>query len=213
MKFNIARKPSPVAFIGLAALTGMLAAGLAVSKAQALTLQEILQGYDNSQSQAPAATGQVLGLFSRKKVKPISLEGRNTSSKKPKAKVDLISPTTGQVLSTQNLDADTDGNYNVDFSTLAAGSVKLKFKAEGFLPKIITITNPTATGTAEIALPELTGGDVNNDGVVNSQDAADLKNQWNNEAVSGEAYDINGDGLVNSLDFAIIKNNLNKSGE
>jgi hypothetical protein len=49
--------------------------------------------------------------------------------------------------------------------------------------------------------------------VVNSQDAADLKTQWNSDATTSEAYDINGDGLVNSLDFAIIKNNLNKTGE
>ncbi len=210
MKFNFTGKSLTIALVGL---TGMLLAGFSVPKVQALTLQEILQGYDNSQPQTPAATGQVLGLFSRKKVKPISLEGRNAANKKPKAKVDLISPTTGQVLSTQNLDADSDGNYNVDFSSLAPGSVKLKFKAEGFLAKTITVTNPTATGTAEIPLPELSGGDVNNDGVVNSQDAADLKTQWNSDATTSEAYDINGDGLVNSLDFAIIKNNLNKTGE
>lgn len=55
-------------------------------------------------------------------------------------------------------------------------------------------------------------GDVNLDGIVNSQDLANVSSNWLRTGVSLLSGDVNGDGIVNSQDLAVISSNWLQTG-
>ncbi|MBN1215476.1 MAG: hypothetical protein JXA99_08520 [Candidatus Lokiarchaeota archaeon] len=70
-----------------------------------------------------------------------------------------------------------------------------------------TIDNPVGINSHVIVHPNITLGDVNNDGLINALDAT-LTTQYfvglNPEGFFPEAADVNGDGLINTLDSLFI---------
>ena len=55
-------------------------------------------------------------------------------------------------------------------------------------------------------------GDVNLDGIVNSQDLANVSSNWLRTGVGLLSGDVNGDGIVNSQDLATISSNWLQTG-
>ena len=142
-----------------------------------------------------------------KKINKIDAEGVVAGGRQPKVTVNIISPANGQVLSTQNLSPRIDGSYDINLQGISQGSVNIKVKADGFLSRTIFGIDISSNALDNFSVPQLLGGDVNGDGIVDASDATALKGHWRE---STEGFDLNGDGVVNSLDFAILKNNLNK---
>lgn len=64
---------------------------------------------------------------------------------------------------------------------------------------------PTDTNSILISIAHL--GDVNDDGIVNTQDSSIVANNWQQSRNNWAQGDLNRDGIVNIQDFAIVANN------
>ena len=79
-------------------------------------------------------------------------------------------------------------------------------------------TDPIAGATTQDLSPlrnwfnNIRPGDVNLDGIVNSQDLANVSSNWLRTGVGLLSGDVNGDGIVNSQDLATISSNWLQTG-
>ncbi|HVU86663.1 MAG TPA: dockerin type I domain-containing protein [Pirellulales bacterium] len=96
-----------------------------------------------------------------------------------------------------------DYYYLVEWDNVpAAASYTLAYSASGTSSSQVSARIDTLTTAPTIVL----AGDVNNDGIVNSQDIALVSSSWL-QAGPNVAGDANHDGIVNSQDIALISSN------
>lgn len=89
--------------------------------------------------------------------------------------------------------------YSFNGAFLGTFATPATSASQGFIEATTMIVVPGPTGSV------LTG-DVNHDGIVNSQDLALVSSQWLQSGPSLQG-DVNGDGIVNSQDLALISSN------
>jgi chitodextrinase len=138
-----------------------------------------------------------------------SMEGKTSLPSGQSLDVSVINPASGAVLSTTSLAPNGSGVYTVIFASGDPVYVNIRVKASGYLSRLVSNVNTTAS-VATSQLPALLAGDLNNDNLVNTIDFSILSNTWN---TSDPTADINQDGTVNSIDFALLSKNWNVAGE
>ena len=102
-----------------------------------------------------------------------------------------------------------DFYYLVEWDNVpASASYALTYSASGTSSSQVSARIDTLTTAPAVTL----SGDVNGDGIVNSQDIAVISSQWL-QAGASLTGDANHDGIVNSQDIAVISSNwLHSSG-
>jgi len=125
----------------------------------------------------------------------------------------LRQPGSFEVLETQNIQTDSDGNFSVSFSA-TSGEYDLIAKANGFLCSVAKNVTLPATGVEFIPSP-LLGGDSNNDNMVTLADFALLSYSFGTAAgheLFNPNCDYNGDGTISIGDFDILAKNFSLMG-
>ena len=98
----------------------------------------------------------------------------------------------------------------VTFQTTFPQVVSIRVAVAGYLPTLLTNIDTTINSGSVLSVPQLLGGDFNNDSVINSLDYSLMNSHWLQNFAQ---TDINRDGLVNTLDFAILQNNWGRVGQ
>ncbi|PJE64651.1 MAG: hypothetical protein COU90_02305 [Candidatus Ryanbacteria bacterium CG10_big_fil_rev_8_21_14_0_10_43_42] len=118
--------------------------------------------------------------------------------------VDIIQRTSSTTLFT--ITAQPDVQNEVPLSTLVSnlleGTYNLLLKTPGYLRRFVK--DVVISSDSTITLPQLRGGDLNNDGIINSFDWSFMNTRWFG---SDLAADLNRDGVVNSIDFSFMNRN------
>jgi hypothetical protein len=119
----------------------------------------------------------------------------------------LVFSQANQTIMEINFTSNSTGDFAADFGS-AAGTVKLKIIAAGFLARTV---NDVDISTAElIAFPPLLAGDINGDNLISDADFWNMNNKWYQP---DSVADFNDDGLVNSLDSSLMARNWQKTGD
>ena len=116
-------------------------------------------------------------------------------------------------LFTRTVSVGADGAYTV--SGVAAGTYHVRVKGDKYLAQIMNVRSTGGAVTGANVM--LSGGDADNNNVVDIADFGLLVNAYNGDAsIAGSGYDVradfDGDGVVDIGDFDILVNSYNQSG-
>lgn len=115
--------------------------------------------------------------------------------------------TTNQVYQFSSI---TDSNGKISLPTMAnvpAGNYDILIYSQYCLKK--KLLNYSLSSDANIILPILPAGDLNNDNIINSLDWSAMRPNW---FTSNNQSDLNKDGIVNSIDRSYLAKNWMQSG-
>ena len=93
------------------------------------------------------------------KINKLNLEGV-VSPTYPSIQVDLVSPTDGTVVSSQNAAPASTGDYIIDLGSWVGSVLNVRVKAMGFLSRTLPNLNLASAVSAGVTIPQLSGGDV-----------------------------------------------------
>ena len=118
--------------------------------------------------------------------------------------VDILQRTSSTTIFTLTLQPNAQGQLSLTpiESNLLEGTYNLLVKAPSYLRKLAR--DVVITSSANMSLPKLKGGDMNDDGIINSFDWSFMNNVWFGADLTA---DLNRDGVVNSIDFSFLNKN------
>ena len=118
--------------------------------------------------------------------------------------VSIVQRTSSTTLFSFTVKPNTAGEIPVSIlmPTLLEGTYNVLIKASAYLRSFVK--NAVFNSDTSINLPKLRGGDMNDDGVINSFDWSFMNDRWFGADLTA---DLNRDGVVNSIDFSFMNKN------
>lgn len=141
----------------------------------------------------------------------VSLQGRTDQSGNYDVNVYSLSDLVNPVYS-GNLTANSSGLLSIP-DPLASATYKFAVKKPGFLQRVVEFN---ITQNETVTIPQLKGGDLNNNNFVNILDFSLFSTSFFTTTGNpgyNEAADFNGNGIINITDFSIFTSNFNQLGE
>ena len=140
-------------------------------------------------------------------VKHITLSVEGSSQKNFTGKLLFYRPGTATEVTERDITTDATGAADVTLSNISS-TVDVRVSIPGYLAKLIPAVDVTISGN--LSFGQLTAGDLNGDGIVNSIDYSLMASKF------GQAYDLadfTKSGVVNAADIGILINNWNKTAQ
>ncbi|MBK8027336.1 MAG: S8 family serine peptidase [Chloroflexi bacterium] len=123
-------------------------------------------------------------------------------------RVRVVPPSHGSAVFDEMVAVDSSGAFAI--GAITPGTYHIWVKHNNTLSSSVANAN-LVLGSNAIAVPQLRGGDANNDNFVNIQDFSMLAATFGTTNVDAPA-DFSGDGVVNITDFSILASNFGQAG-